>query len=362
MFLKSISNFRGLAILLIVAGHLYVFGLSGADILSTFVRNLMGSGTSFFVFVSGFMFHHVYYKRYGFRQFMSKKFKNVALPYLILGTIAVVFFLITSYGYFAPVNQLSSEEFSNLYEVGIFKPSDTTFMTILKYYYTGRISTIYWYIPFAMLLFLCSPLHMAFIRLKLKEQLSILVLLYVLALFVHRPLLNLNPFHSLFYFTPMYLIGVLTSLYSTNIKRFLDNKLLLMLVVIIGLSLIQQLLGHEGAYNKYFFEYGGVDLQLIQKTICVFFLFVALEKYTFKWKILDVISETSFAIYFLHPWLIYVLKKVYTKIGILPDDGNNNILLYLFSLLLVTFLSTASALMIKRLFKHSSKTRYIIGY
>lgn len=92
MFLKSISNFRGIAILIIVAGHLYVFGFTSDDIISIFIRDLMASGTTLFVFVSGFMFHYIYFKRYRFRQFITKKFKNVALPYLILGTIAVAFF------------------------------------------------------------------------------------------------------------------------------------------------------------------------------------------------------------------------------------------------------------------------------
>lgn len=135
-----------------------------------------------------------------------------------------------------------------------------------------------------------------------------------------------------------------------------------MLITIIGLSLIQQYLGHEGAYKKNFLEYGGVDIQLIQKTVLILFLFVVLEKYTIHSKFLDLVSETSFAIYFLHPWLIYVLKKVYLRMNILPADGNNNLLLYIFSLILVTILSISIALIFKKIFNNKVNTRYIIGY
>ncbi|MGS0727939.1 acyltransferase family protein, partial [Shewanella sp. 0m-11] len=61
-FLNSINHFRGIAIIFIVMAHCY--RPAGWQI-ETFADkawfNLMMNGTVFFVFISGFLFHHVFY-------------------------------------------------------------------------------------------------------------------------------------------------------------------------------------------------------------------------------------------------------------------------------------------------------------
>jgi len=41
---------------------------------------------------------------------------------------------------------------------------------------------------------------------------------------VHRPEANLSPFHSFIYFTPIYLTGIVFSLYQENILKFFRRK------------------------------------------------------------------------------------------------------------------------------------------
>lgn len=68
-FLNSINHFRGIAIIFIVMAHCY--RPAGWQI-ETFADkawfNLMMNGTVFFVFISGFLFHHVFYNRWDYKK------------------------------------------------------------------------------------------------------------------------------------------------------------------------------------------------------------------------------------------------------------------------------------------------------
>ena len=70
MYLNFINYFRGFAILLIVMGHLFeitkVFDYNNPQLNSLFTKicfPLITGGTALFVFISGFLFHHIFYAR-----------------------------------------------------------------------------------------------------------------------------------------------------------------------------------------------------------------------------------------------------------------------------------------------------------
>ncbi|MGX9996645.1 acyltransferase family protein [Vibrio sp. JZG120] len=359
MFLKSISNFRGLAIIAIVAGHMYHTGFSSGDVVSSVIRNVITGGTALFVFISGFMFHYVFFSRYEYKKFISTKIKNVGIPYFLLSSLIIGLYYISSKGYFMPIDETTS----NMYINGIlFKPDDSNILTAFKYYITGGSLTAYWYIPFVLLLFATAPLHIKFIKLRLKHQVSIVIILSLLAIFIHRPVNSINPIHSLIYYTPVYLVGILFSIYSSEVKKYLNNKIGILIFCVVSLSLLDYISGHQGNYQKPFFEYAGVDLQYIQKMFLIFLVYILLEKYNFESKTLDIISNTSFAIFFIHPWLRVILWNIYSLLGIDPILESNNLALYFFSVTLVLLLSVFTALVIKRIFKGSKHTRYVMGY
>jgi len=71
MHLRSFEYFRAVAIVLIVIGHTY--DISGWQIDSfgdRVLANLISGGTSLFVFISGFLFHHVFYPKFVYRKLM----------------------------------------------------------------------------------------------------------------------------------------------------------------------------------------------------------------------------------------------------------------------------------------------------
>ena len=72
--LNYINVFRGLAILLIVAGHTMQFGEIGSLTQKLSVEIFAG-GTALFIFISGFLFQHLSGK-YEFKNYMSKKWTN----------------------------------------------------------------------------------------------------------------------------------------------------------------------------------------------------------------------------------------------------------------------------------------------
>ncbi len=362
MFLQSISNFRGITIVLIVMGHSYTYGLSSTDEIGNILKNIITGGTSLFVFISGYMFYHIFYSRYGYSKFVLGKFKNVGVPYLILGSIATLAFYYLNWGYFNPIENMVDPE--SAYRNGVlFEQSDPGIITAIKYLFTGHFLTAYWYIPFVLLCFLSAPMHMRFIKLAPKSQLMVICFLSILSLFVHRAVEGTNPLQSLVYFTPIYLIGISVCMNKDKVTECLNSKtLLLLLFIVVMLSIYQNYTGINGNSHKPFFEYDGIDVVFIQKVALTFLLYGTLEKLSFKSKYLDTISDTSFAIFFIHPWLLLFLEIADAKYfgGTLKSDFNITLYLGICSGIVVT--SVFCAKIMKMVFRGSKKTRYLIGY
>ena len=88
MQINSFNHFRAIAIIFIIAGHSFgIVGMEFDTLLEASIRNIIKGGTSLFVFISGLLFHHVFYQKYHYKNFFIKKCNHVLVPYLILGFI-----------------------------------------------------------------------------------------------------------------------------------------------------------------------------------------------------------------------------------------------------------------------------------
>ena len=89
--LNYINVFRGLAILLIIMGHTMQFGENNslAHIINC---EMICGGTALFIFISGFLFEHLSYK-FEYKNYLSKKWTNVVMPYLITAIPGLFFCL-----------------------------------------------------------------------------------------------------------------------------------------------------------------------------------------------------------------------------------------------------------------------------
>ena len=92
-FLNSINYFRGIAIIIIVMAHSY--GIAHWNIyrnpstFDQFFYSLNLNGSVFFIFISGFLYNHIFYPRFNYKKFMLKKAKFVLVPYLVCSVIPI---------------------------------------------------------------------------------------------------------------------------------------------------------------------------------------------------------------------------------------------------------------------------------
>lgn len=299
MRLNEFDYFRAIAILIIVAGH--SFSPWVIDTLPEQIfLNLISGGTSLFVFISGFFFHHVFFKNFNYLSFLNNKVKNVFIPYLILSTIAFIIIVVIRN---KPHPQLARDA------VGII---DYT-VYFIQYLWTGRVFTGYWYITFIMIIFIISPLFIKFIELSKSKQISIFAVLILVSLLIQRPVDNMSPLHSVLYFTPIYLLGIIYSINKMELSSFIKNKTIYLGAITLFFAAIQAITsGQHGYCPDIILTIGNlIHFVLIQKIFMIFFLMSILQNFSQKeFPLLKYLASISFAIYFLHPWVLWALGPV----------------------------------------------------
>ncbi len=349
MRLVAMDYFRAIAIALIVAGHSYLPWLVSSP-GERLLDNLIAGGTSLFVFISGFFFHHTFSDRFNYGKFLKKKAKSVLAPYAILSLSAFLVYVLLSrplpFGEaLQTINPASFLEY-----VG----------ALIKYLWTGRIVNVYWYIPFIFLVFLGSPLFIIYIKLGLNARLVLFFGLLIFSSIAHRPANNLSPVHSLVYFIPIYLLGINYSLHKHGCDRFIRGKYVYLGIVVLLLAFFQAyVLGLHGNYHKQeIFSFAGVDVVIFQKIFMCFFLLSLLQEIEYKnVPFLRFLAASSFAVFFIHPWILAIIRAqgVYPYFEFLHGSG---FMLAMFPVVLS--ISLAVAYLIKSCLRGMSV--YVIGW
>lgn len=297
MYLQSFVHFRAIAILLIVAGHCYgMVGWNINTVSDRVIASLISGSTAMFVFISGFFFHHVFYKKFTYAGFLKKKLTSVVSPYLICSALAIVFYV-----YYLKLPPYEEQLYSQ--QPGVWNQH---IWPILQYLWYGSASFPYWYIPFITLTFVMSPLHFRYIQLGPRLQVGILAVLVIVTMFTQRPLYNLSVLQSVLYFTPYYLLGIVASLHAETLKHTLLGKEWVLLLLTLGFAMLEATWQNRfGNYHKPLLEWGGVDLMVPQKVAMCLFFYVFLRRFDHSHnRLLSLIASTSFAIFFIHPWVI----------------------------------------------------------
>jgi surface polysaccharide O-acyltransferase-like enzyme len=304
LFLNSMHLVRAIAIIMIVAGHsFWVAGLNIDTFAERFVANLICGATALFVFVSGFLFHHVFLEKFDYRRFLIGKAKTVLIPYLLLS--------------FIPILLLIWKRDGSL--DGLFLPRGEGLwcelvVPYLQYLWTGDfIQGGYWYIPFILITFLMSPLHVRFARLRPNLQWSIVLLLLFSSSLIQRPLqpLFLSPFQAVVYYLPLYLLGLTCSQHKKKILEFFQGRAIHLLIACLVFAAWQSgLYDWFGNYQKAPFSVTTIDLNLFQKVFLCLFFFVFLQRFEqSRSALLDLVANSSFAIFLLHPFILWLLYR-----------------------------------------------------
>jgi len=352
--IRALDHFRAIAILLVVAGHSYgpwVIDRGREKLLA----NLMNGGTSLFVFISGFFFHHVYADDFRYATFVRTKAKTVLLPYAVLSSAAIGYHLLAN-------TPLPNADLLG-YRMG-FEQELTTWADYARllaaYLWTGQIAAPYWYVPFIFGVFVLSPMFLAYTRLSFVARTSLLIGMLAAAAYIQRPQDNLSLLHSILYFTPMYLCGIVYSMHRARVDLFLHKTTWHFGVVMLGLAALQaRFSDHFGNYHKRgLFTPHGVDLLLFQKVAMCAFLIGALNRVGDRpIPGLRLIAASSFAIFFLHPFVLDALKAsgFYDATQFL---GGATVVFI--SVPIVVLASLAVASLVRLLLKQHS--RYLIGW
>lgn len=341
--LAEFDYLRGVAIALIVLGHSIFLA---QPVFPLLLENLLRGGTGLFVFISGFFFHRVFFARFNYKQFVAKKAYALLIPFLTVSAFAL---LIRMFGWWQ----------DDLAWSHIF----------INAWYTlrnGYVLYPHWYIPFILLTFIFSPLHVAYIHARKTKQILLLVLFAVIALFLHRPESNSNFLQSLIYFTPYYLLGILFSQYEEPLRAWHRPLLILSLLIVATAAFAQTYLWvHTGNYHTAAFRYSGCDLQFIQVMFaCVALLGLCRHiHWTWLQDHLRWLAELSFPIFFIHPLLTIALENIAALDSAkpffpVPDVGAS--LLVFTGVFVVQFYGSAGiAVALKKI--APERSRWIIG-
>ena len=350
-----IDYFRGVSILLIIAGHAFDLGWtrSGNEHSLDSVRTLnvlsalLTGGTFFFVFISGFLYRHVFYERMAYGDFLRKKAVQVGVPYLILGT-AITLFHIQFSGAHVTIYKHGAELGENHYV-------DLAVMLA-----TGNMMTAYWYIPFIFVVFLASPLFDAYIRLANGPKVLILVASLLLAFWVHRPYEGLNPFHSFLYFANIYLFGILFCENREKWMAFLTRRSVLLALAagVLAVAYAEDVVLHKVTDLERTARDGwmplGFDLMILQKYLGILFFCGALARWGhLAARPLVLMAELSFGMYFMHG--IVLAAMTHAPSWLSPHSGSSVVDFVAYSLVAIA-LSISCVVAIKLVTGRHSRT------
>ncbi|MEW9808129.1 acyltransferase family protein [Mesorhizobium sp. ZMM04-5] len=353
-----IEYFRALAILLIVCGHTFALAWTHfADedpttriALINVIPSLINSGTAYFVFISGFLYRQVFHGRMAYGEFMRRKALYIGLPYLFMAT-PIALAEIAAGAFYV-------ESFKD----GVAYPH-SGFVDLVVLMTTGRMVNAYWYIPFIFLVFLASPLFDRFIRMKPGPRLALVAVAFLVAMWVHRPLDNLNPFHSFLYFANIYMFGMVFWEYRERILAVVarPGTVALLAILMLATAVVQALVLNNTSNIERAAGDGWLplafDMMLVQKYVG-FFLFCG---FFALWgrhaaKPLSFIAKNSFGLYFVHAIVIAVLMRMPEVLSPHVGEPMADLALYFALVLAISF---AAILTVKAI--TGKYSRYIIG-
>lgn len=313
MYIQSINHFRAIAIFFVVFGHSFIISDYTPDTFTTKIYyNLATGGTTFFVFISGFLFHHLSGFPFNYRDFMFKKVKHVLVPFLLLSLIPLLV-LFSNYVAHDQIQKILTFSLIRYYLIGI-----------------GGFFMGYWYIPFIMIVFLMSPLFIKFLKLPIRIQILITLLLLVGSVLLHRGTNRelYSVLQNVVYFIPVYTLGMVVSQKRDYLYTAFRGKDFLFFILAVGFALFQAFSATQGNFRKDPFVFGGIDLMILQKILLSLFFVLWLNRFErVKDKWIDRFAIHSFGIFFIQGIIIWIIKLIKDHYHV--SFEHNSFLIYL---------------------------------
>lgn len=350
-FLPYVHYLRGVAILYVIAVHARGYASyweSAPEVyhfLDSFSDPSEGNGTALFLFIGGFLFQHLTHNHFDFKKYLTAKFKNLILPYLIISLPLILIRLNTNFQ--SPSLPDDFYDRSVILQVGHFL-------------LTGSHMAPFWFISTIILFYFSAPVLHALDNGKFYTYVFPLIL--IACLFTYRPAHNANPLLAYLHFIPVYITGMCASYYKNKILSDDPRVFYILLAVYLGLCMAE-LGGWITTPRNISFEdvlYNGklVFNVYLYKALILCFLWL-----TFFYRLrernlpaLELLGSYSFGLFFVHYFFISITREVFELKGI-PFDFS--LLTYLIYFLVILMASVLAVYAVKKVTGRYS--RYLIG-
>jgi peptidoglycan/LPS O-acetylase OafA/YrhL len=337
VYLQYINVFRGIAIIGIVAIHCRIsLDWGDNDMQNTVMSALFDNSTILFIFIAGFLFQHLR-SRYQFGEYLRRKARFIILPYILVSIPPILDKL-------------------------IFQTESLPYSPIISIFYflaTGQHFGPFYFIPMITLYYLISPILIWIDKPWFYK--FMLPPLFLIGLFTFRFGYHSNIFMSFIHFLPIYLFGMGYSHYQDRINNLglklwipaIVLYLLLFSLEITGSIQVPRLNTPADKLELPLFQFNLVKLKV--SILCAVFttgLFLIRNR---QFKLLSLIGDYSFGIFFLHLYFIIIAKEV---IKFFPGFHLNTFSFLLY-IAIVTGLSMAAVWLSRLVF--GKRSRLLIG-
>ncbi|MEK7990136.1 MAG: acyltransferase [Thiotrichaceae bacterium] len=334
MYLNYINNFRGLAIIFIVAIH----ALSGTvliwnhnDEIYQILYIFLTNSSSYFVFLAGFLFQHLSHK-FNLQKYAITKLQYIVLPYILVSIPAILEELF-----------ISTDGYFHAYPL---------YQQVFLYYITGMHMAHFWFVPMIILFYICAP---ALVWLDRNARIYwFLPVIVFISMTVPREIMPLhNPLQSFIHFSSIYLFGMYLSHYKQEIVPYLARYWIGLFIIFMSLFLGEVYLRTQ----LHWFAYAD-GIQVLKFTAgaalitALFYQFDGVFKKSFNF-----LAEPSFGIYFIHNYFIVLCEIIVRK---LSWHIEGNILTFTLLVITLTTMSYAFLWITKSIFGRHS--RMLVGY
>lgn len=281
-FIPYLHAFRGVAITLVMLTHLDT---------PLWLFNLTSNGTLFFIFISGYLFSHLYNEATTTPRFLVGKIRNLLIPYAVSVLPGLLYVYATQ-----------SHENWATYTVMTFATG------------TGHLNDAHWYVPFISLMFLSYSV-LKILQRRPRALVMAAVIWLVIGVFTFRSAGNGNPLYSVLHFGGVFLAGMAMSRYRGQLEEFGFRWFWVIIFVSIAMFLTCYSLIPENHWditmeNNLQNRIVAPNYAFTSKLVLIPAVLLTLSRLV-RWravyKPLSLLADTSFALFFWHMYVIFTV-------------------------------------------------------
>lgn len=288
-FRYSLDNFRGLAIIFVMFSHVFSFRELGK--IADYYYYFLVDATSWFVFISGYLFYYLEERKFNYKDYLVKKFKYVILPYLIIAIPIILCWIYLSQHI--------------LYGLSAWK------YMLWSLIVGGVIVPPLWFIPMIFIFFLLTPLSRKLAKTNYIYWVTALALIF--GMFSSRPIHNMNPFLSFMHFMGAYFFGIVVAKNAKLIDEIRFSTKTKIIFVSLFLFLIFGFLfpGVDSMTDGFFDGLWHLNYIIVGKFFLLIAIFFIFERYFQKEnKIFGYFAKISFGLFFIHGIMCAVFRRI----------------------------------------------------